>query len=87
MLFKGDKHLDETHRAGQTAAEQAYVFSEEGDYVLRTDNINGSGEDDAINIAITVVPEFPFNMLPAMVTVIFAAIIFVTKSKIASLKI
>jgi hypothetical protein len=76
MLFKGNKHLDETHRAGQTAAEQAYVFSEEGDYVLRIDNINESGEDDALNIAITVVPEFPFNTLAVIVTVLFAAIFF-----------
>jgi hypothetical protein len=82
MFFKGDTHLDETHRAGQTAAQQAYNFSEPGDYLLRIENINASGEEDQISIPINVVPEFPFGMVVMMVTIIFTAIIFVTRFRI-----
>jgi hypothetical protein len=77
MFFKGAKHLDETHRANQTAAEQTYIFSEQGDYVLRIDNINGAGEEDMINVPINVVSEFPLNTVTVMMTLIFAIIIFV----------
>jgi hypothetical protein len=79
MFFKGDTHLDETHRASQTAAQQAYNFSEPGDYLLRIENINASGEGDQISIPINVVPEFPFGMVAIMMTIIFIAIIFVTR--------
>jgi hypothetical protein len=86
MLFKGDTRLDETHRAGQTAAQQAYNFSEPGDYLLRIENINASGEEDQISIPINVVPEFPFGMVVIIMTTIFTAIIFVTKFRIGSLR-
>jgi hypothetical protein len=39
-LFKGEQHLDETHRADETAAEQKYTFDEQGSYTLRIENIN-----------------------------------------------
>jgi hypothetical protein len=86
MFFKGDSPLNETHRAGQTAAQQAYNFSEPGDYLLRIDNINASGEEDQISIPINVVPEFRFGVVAIMMSMILAAIIFVTRFRVGSLR-
>jgi hypothetical protein len=84
MIFKGGKHFDETHRAYQTAAEQNYTFSEPGDYVLRIENINESGEEDMVNIPISVVPEFPLGTQVILVTAIFAIIVLFVRSSIIS---
>ena len=61
------------------------MFSEQDDYLLRIDNINASGED-LINISINVVPEFRFDIVAVMKTMLLAAIIFVIKSRIGSLR-
>ena len=67
-----------SYRAGQVAAEQAYMFSEQDGYLLRIDNINASGED-LINILINVAWELRFHIVAIMKTMIFAAILFVIK--------
>jgi hypothetical protein len=86
MLFRGASQLNGTYRAGQTAAQQAYNFSEPGDYLLRIKNINASGEEDLINIPINVVPEFRFGIVPIMMTIIFTVIILEPKFSIRSLR-
>jgi hypothetical protein len=80
MLFKGDQHLNETHRPGQTAAMQNYTFQEEGPYILRIENINGSGENDGISIPMRVTPEFPLGVF-ALVAVTLAAMVIATRSR------
>lgn len=62
MVYRGDQHLDETHRSGQTASEQKYVFTEAGSYELRIENINGSGESDHVTLPIQYTPEFPLGL-------------------------
>lgn len=69
MLFKGDQHLNETHRSGQIAALQNYTFQEEGSYSLRIENINGSGENDAVSIPIQVTPQPYFTASSASLSV------------------
>ena len=53
MLFKDDKHITESHRSSQTAKQQKFVFTDQGSYTLRMENINKTGA--AINIPIQVV--------------------------------
>ena len=54
MLFKDDKHITESHRSSQTAKQQKFVFTDQGSYTLRIENINKTGA--GINIPIQVVP-------------------------------
>ena len=90
MLFKGDIHLNETHKTGGKAAKQVYTMPEPNDYLLRIENINVSVEEGLTNIRINipmyVVPEFQFSLVAIMMTMIFTAIIFVTKLWIGSLR-
>jgi hypothetical protein len=90
MLFKGDIHLNETHKAGGKAAKQVHTFPQPSDYLLRIENINvivGVGVINIpINVPISVVPEFRFSIVAIMMTMIFTAIIFVTKLWIGSLR-
>ena len=53
MLFKDDKHITESHRSSQTANQQKFVFTDQGSYTVRMENINKTGA--AINIPIQVV--------------------------------
>jgi hypothetical protein len=53
MLFKDDKHITESHRSSQTAKQQKFVFTDQGSYILRMENINKTGA--GINIPIQVV--------------------------------
>jgi hypothetical protein len=53
MLFKDDKHITESHRSSQTAKQQKFVFTDQGSYTLRMENINKTGA--GINIPIQVV--------------------------------
>ena len=53
MLFKDDKHITESHRSSQTAKQQKFVFTDQGSYTLRIENINKTGA--GINIPIQVV--------------------------------
>jgi hypothetical protein len=80
MLFKEDQHLNETHRSGQTTAMQNYTFQEEGSYALRIENINGTGENDAISIPIQVTPEFPLGVFTLMAVTV-AAMVIATRSR------
>lgn len=73
MLYKDGTHLDETHRAGQTAAEQHYIFDEPGNYTLRIENING--ESETVDIPIQVTPEFPTGALALLGAVFGGAIL------------
>jgi hypothetical protein len=79
--------LSNTHREGQTAAQQRYTFDEQGSYRLRIENINGSGTEDGIDIPIQVTPEFPIGMSTMMmsgVLIDMAAIVvmlFVARSR------
>jgi hypothetical protein len=68
MLFKGWEHLSNTHREGQTAAQQRYTFDEQGSYRLRIENINGSGTEHGIDIPIQVTPEFSIGMFTMMMS-------------------
>jgi hypothetical protein len=43
MLFKGDIHLNETHKAGGKAAKQVHTLPQPSDYLLRIENINVIG--------------------------------------------
>jgi hypothetical protein len=52
MLFKDDKHITESHRSSQTAKQQKFVFTDQGSYILRMENINKTGA--GINIPIQV---------------------------------
>jgi hypothetical protein len=80
-LFKGDKHLDETHRSGQRMGEQQYAFAEVGDYTSRIENINGDGENEMIELSLHVTPEFPSVLILASMAMLFAASIALPKSK------
>lgn len=80
MLFKGEMHLDETHRSDQTAREQKYIFDEQGSYTLRIENISDSGANNYISIPIQVTPEFPLGVF-ALTAATFAAIVGATRSK------
>jgi hypothetical protein len=76
MLLKDGEHIDETHRANQTATDQHYTFEEQGSYTLRIENINGSGESEAVEIPMQVTPEFPlgaFGIAAAAIGAIVAA--------------
>ncbi len=76
MLFKGQEHLDDSHREDQTASQQTYTFDEPGNYILRIENINGSGTGDGIEIPIQVTPEFPSMMVMlALVAALFGTIL------------
>ncbi len=79
MLLKGGQHLDESHREGQTAAQQVYTFDEVGSYTLRIENISGSGAEDGINIPMQVTPEFPPVGMIVLTIAAMAAIIFASK--------
>jgi plastocyanin len=70
MLFKGDQHLNESHREDQTAAQQKYTFDGQGSYTLRIENINGSGTEDGIDIPMQVTPEFPILAALVLATAI-----------------
>lgn len=74
MFYKDGTHLDDTHRAEQTAAEQHYTFDEPGNYTLRIENING--ESEAVDIPIQVTPEFPAGALALLGAVFGGAILF-----------
>ena len=79
MLFKGEQHLDKTHRENQTAARQTYVFDEPDSYRLRIENINGSGTEDGMDIPMQVTPEFPSAVvIYLLVAALFGIIIFVS---------
>jgi hypothetical protein len=73
MLYKDGTHLDETHRAEQTAEEQHYKFDEVGNYVLRLENING--EPETVDIPMQVTPEFPAGALTLLGAVLGGAIL------------
>jgi hypothetical protein len=78
MLYKGNQHLDESHRSGQTASEQKYVFAEEGSYTLRIENINGSGESDHASMSMQVTPEFSLTLFALLATA-FGLIVLLTR--------
>ncbi len=61
VLLKDGEHLDDTHRTNQTATDQHYTFEEQGSYTLRIENIDGSGESEAVEIPMQVTPEFPLG--------------------------
>ena len=61
VLLKDGEHLDDTHRTNQTATDQHYTFEEQGSYMLRIENIDGSGESEAVEIPMQVTPEFPLG--------------------------
>jgi hypothetical protein len=76
VLLKDGEHIDETHRTNQTATDQHYTFEEQGSYTLRIENINGSGESEAVEIPMQVTPEFPlgaFGIAAAAIGAIVAA--------------
>lgn len=76
VLLKDGEHIDDTHRTNQTATDQHYTFEEEGSYTLRIENINGSGESEAVEIPMQVTPEFPlgaFGIAAAALGAIVAA--------------
>jgi hypothetical protein len=80
MLFKGEEHLNESHREDQTAAQQTYTFDEVGSYTLRIENINGSGAEDGIDIPMQVTPEFPPVVMTVLLMVAMSAsIIFASR--------
>jgi hypothetical protein len=74
MLLKGDQLLAKT-RSNQTAMEQKYSFDAVGSYTLKIENINGSGENENINIPIQVTPEFPIS-ISTVFSMVFTAILF-----------
>jgi hypothetical protein len=75
MLFRGDRHLAESHRDQQTSTYQTYRFDQEGSYILRLENINDNGIQDGIDIPIMVTPEFPVGAFGVMTIVTMAVII------------
>jgi len=79
MIFKGDKHLDETHRSDQAAVEQKYIFDEASTYSIRIENINGSGESEGIDIPIQVTPEYPLG-LPLLAVSLIGLIVLGARS-------
>ena len=81
MLFKGDQHLKEIHRAGQTAAMQNYTFQDEGSYALRIENINGSGESDGISIPMQVTPEFPLGIFVLIAVTLSSMVIAISSRR------
>jgi hypothetical protein len=81
MLFKGDQHLNEIHRAGQTAAMQNYTFQDEGSYALRIENINGSGESDGISIPMQVTPEFPLGIFVLIAVTLSSMVIAISSRR------
>jgi hypothetical protein len=77
MLFKGEQHLDKTHREDQTTPQQTYTFDEPGSYRLRIENINGSGTEDGMDIPMQVTPEFPSGVIMyLLVAALFGIITF-----------
>jgi hypothetical protein len=58
MLFKGDIHLNETHKAGGKAAKQVHTLLQPSDYLLRIENINVIGVG-LINIPINIPMWYP----------------------------
>ena len=75
MLFHGGEHLDETHRAGQTAREQRYIFDEAGSYSLLIENIDGAGESEVVEFQMQVIPEFSLGTIAIMAAVFAGAIL------------
>lgn len=76
VLLRDGEHIDDTHRTNQTATDQHYTFEEQGSYTLRIENINGSGELEAVEIPMQVTPEFPlgaFGIAAATIGAIVAA--------------
>lgn len=73
MLYKDGKHLDSTHRASQMAAEQKYTFDEPGNYTLRIEQIDKTGE--MVEIPIQVTPEFPVSMVAVLSVVLGGAVL------------
>lgn len=73
MLYKDGEHLDSTHRASQMAAEQKYTFDEPGNYTLRIEQIDKTGE--MVEIPIQVTPEFPVSMMAVLSAVLGGAIL------------
>lgn len=76
VLLRDGEHIDDTHRTNQTAMDQHYTFEEQGSYTLRIENINGSGELEAVEIPMQVTPEFPlgaFGIAAATIGAIVAA--------------
>jgi predicted secreted protein with PEFG-CTERM motif len=80
MLFKGGQHLNESHREGQTAAQQTYTFDEVGSYILRIENINGSGVEDGIEIPMQVTPEFPSVVMMLLIMAAMSTIILTNRT-------
>ena len=80
MLFKDDQHITESHRSAQTAEQQKYVFTDQGSYTLRIENINNTGA--SIDLPMQVIPEFPLSIFALMIA-LFGTIIIATRSKLA----
>jgi hypothetical protein len=80
MLFKDDQHITESHRSAQTAEQQKYVFTDQGSYTLRIENINNTGA--GIDLAMQVIPEFPLSIFALMIA-LFGTIIIATRFKLA----
>lgn len=80
MLFKDDQHITESHRSAQTAEQQKYVFTDQGSYTLRIENINNTAA--SIDLPMQVIPEFPLSIFALMIA-LFGTIIIATRSKLA----
>ena len=80
MLFKDDQHITESHRTAQTAEQQKYVFTDQGSYTLRIENINNTAA--SIDLPMQVIPEFPLSIFALMIA-LFGTIIIATRSKLA----
>jgi hypothetical protein len=80
MLFNEGNHLSESHRSGQQAASQKYVFSEPGFYTLKIDNIGNT--TSSIDLPMQVVPEFS-SEASAMILVagLLAALLLIGRFK------
>jgi plastocyanin len=78
MLFDpAGNHVDASHRSLQSKDIQTYTFESTGAFTLRLENVNNTGQ--AVEFSLTVVPEFPFSIVAAIMAIMFAGAIFVTR--------
>jgi plastocyanin len=78
MLFDPDgNHVDASHRSLQSKDIQTYTFESTGAFTLRLENVNNTGQ--AVEFSLTVVPEFPISIVAAIMAIMFAGAIFVTR--------
>jgi hypothetical protein len=70
MLYKDGQLVPSSQRMDQTSTRQVYGFKDVGHYTVRIDNINGDNE--RIDFAIQVTPEFPFGLFAGMVSLFTA---------------